>query len=88
MLYKAKVAVCSDIRTKQATRIERHVEIWMLNLVVREIKPIGFKGLILKYQACGERGQEISIKRLLGCWCDGYRSRSLNSYKLYDDKVW
>ena len=26
MLYKAKVAVCSDIRTKHSTQSERHVE--------------------------------------------------------------
>ena len=26
MLYKAKVAVCSDIRTKHSTQGERHVE--------------------------------------------------------------
>ena len=35
-MYKAKVAVCSDIRTKHWTQRERHVEIWMLNLVVRK----------------------------------------------------
>ena len=27
MMHKAKVAVCSDIRTKQSTQSERHVEI-------------------------------------------------------------
>ena len=26
MLYKAKVAVCSDIRTKHSTQSEHHVE--------------------------------------------------------------
>ena len=26
MMYKAKVAVCSDIRTEQSTQGERHVE--------------------------------------------------------------
>ena len=34
MLYKAKVPVCSDIRTKHSTQSERHVE--FLN-----IKPVG-----------------------------------------------
>ena len=34
MLYKAKVAVCSDIRTKHSTQRGRHVE--FLNLVVRK----------------------------------------------------
>ena len=37
MLYKAKVAVCSDIRTKHSTQSERHVEIWILNLAVRKV---------------------------------------------------
>ena len=35
MTYKAKVAVCSEIRTKQSTQSERQVEFLMLNLVVR-----------------------------------------------------
>ena len=36
MLYKAKVAVCSDIRTKHSTQSERHVEFFViLNRVVR-----------------------------------------------------
>ena len=26
MLYKAKVAVCSDVRTKPSTQSDRHVE--------------------------------------------------------------
>ena len=26
MIYKAKVAVCSEIHTKHSTQIERHVE--------------------------------------------------------------
>ena len=26
MMYKAKATVCSDIRTKHSTQIERHVE--------------------------------------------------------------
>jgi len=36
MKYKAKFAVCSEIRTKHSTQSEHHVEIFlMLNLVVR-----------------------------------------------------
>ena len=34
MMYKARVAVCSDIRTEHSTRSERHVE--FLN-----VKPAG-----------------------------------------------
>ena len=32
MLYKAKVAVCSDIRTKYSTQSERHVEFFNVEL--------------------------------------------------------
>ena len=32
MLYKAKVAVCSDIRTKHSTQGEHHVEFLNVNL--------------------------------------------------------
>jgi hypothetical protein len=35
MTYKEKVVVCSEIRTKHTKQGERHVEFWMLNLVVR-----------------------------------------------------
>jgi hypothetical protein len=35
-MYKAKAAVCSEVRTKHSTRSERHIEFWMLNLVVRK----------------------------------------------------
>jgi hypothetical protein len=44
-MYKAKVAVCSDIRTKHSTQGEDHVEFlnvkpwWYVN------KPLGFKRL-------------------------------------------
>ena len=31
MMYKAKVAVCSDIRTKHSTQSERHVEFLNVN---------------------------------------------------------
>ena len=40
-MCKAKVAVCSDIRTKHSTQSEHHVEIWMLNLLVREETAMG-----------------------------------------------
>jgi len=36
MMYKAKAAVCSEIRTKHSAQSEHHVEFWMLNLVVRK----------------------------------------------------
>ena len=36
MMYKAKIAVCSDIRTKQSTQSEHNVDFWMLNLVERK----------------------------------------------------
>jgi len=34
MMYKAKVAVCSQIRTKHSTQSEHHVEFFNINLVV------------------------------------------------------
>ena len=33
MMYKAKVAVCSEIHTKQSTQSERHVEFLNVKLV-------------------------------------------------------
>jgi hypothetical protein len=36
MAYTAKAAVCSEICTKHSTHSERHVEFFMLNLVVRK----------------------------------------------------
>ena len=33
MMYKAKVAVCSDIRTKHSTQREHHVEFLNINLL-------------------------------------------------------
>jgi hypothetical protein len=33
-MYKAKVAVWFEIRTKQSTQSEHYVEFWILNLVV------------------------------------------------------
>jgi len=36
MTYEAKVAVRSEIGTKHSTHNEHHIEIWMLNLVVRK----------------------------------------------------
>jgi hypothetical protein len=35
MMHKAKVAVCSEIRTKHSTQSEHHVENLNANLVVR-----------------------------------------------------
>jgi len=36
MMYKANLAACSEIRTKHSTQSEHDVEIWKLNLVVRQ----------------------------------------------------
>ena len=36
MTYKAKFAVCSEIRTKHSMQCEHHVEFWLLNLLVRK----------------------------------------------------
>ena len=36
MMYKAKVAVCSEICTKHSTQSEHHVEFLNVKLVVRK----------------------------------------------------
>ena len=45
MMYKAKVAVCSDIRTKHSTQSERHVEFLNVQPCWYVKKPLGFKVL-------------------------------------------
>ena len=45
MLYKAKVAVCADIRTKHSTQSERHVEFLNVKTWLYVKKPLGFKML-------------------------------------------
>ena len=47
MLYKAKVAVCSDIRTKHSTQSERHVEFLNVKPWWYGKKPLGVKRLSL-----------------------------------------
>ena len=37
MLYKAKVAVCSDIRTNAQHKASAMYNFWMLNLVERKV---------------------------------------------------
>ena len=50
MMYKAKVAVCSDIRTKHSTQSERRVEFLNAKPWWYVKKPLGFKGLIPVYE--------------------------------------
>jgi hypothetical protein len=49
-MYKANVAVCSDIRTKHSTQSEHHVEILNVSLVVRK-ETLGFKRLNVQRDA-------------------------------------
>ena len=46
MMYKAKVAVCSDIHTKHSTQSERHVEFLNVKPWWNVKKPLGVKRLI------------------------------------------
>ena len=48
MLYKAKVAVCSDIRTKHSTQSQRHVEFLNVKPWWYVKKPLGVKRLTFK----------------------------------------
>jgi hypothetical protein len=46
MLYKAKVAVCSEFHINHSTQREYHVECFKVNLVVQYVKKqLGFKRL-------------------------------------------
>jgi hypothetical protein len=45
MMYKAKVAVCSDIRTKHSTQSEHHVEFLNVKPVKDVKKTLGVKRL-------------------------------------------
>ena len=47
MVYKAKVAICSDIRTKHSMKGERHVEFFNIKPWWYVKKPLGFKRLTL-----------------------------------------
>ena len=49
MMYKAKVAVCSDIRTKYSMQSERHVEFLYVKPWWYVKKPLGFKRLIYHF---------------------------------------
>jgi len=46
MTYTAKVAVCSDIRTKHSTQSEHHVEFFIVKTWRYVKKPSAFKRLI------------------------------------------
>ena len=43
MMYKAKVAVCSDIRTKHSTQSDRHVEFLNVNPLKTKRRPLYLK---------------------------------------------
>ena len=43
MLYKGKVAVCSEIHTKHSTQSEDHVEFVNVKTLSYVNKPLGFK---------------------------------------------
>ena len=40
MMYKSKVAVCSEIHTKHSTQSEHHVEFFNINPLNAELNPI------------------------------------------------
>ena len=47
MMYKAKVAVCSEIRTKHSTQSDHHVEFLNVKTLWKVKKPLGFSRLNL-----------------------------------------
>jgi hypothetical protein len=46
MMFQAKVAFCSEIRTKHLTQSEHHVEIFNVKPDLRKKKKLGFKRLM------------------------------------------
>ena len=52
MMYKAKVAVYSDIRTKHSTQSERRVEFLNVKTWRYVKKPLEVKRLMLKFSIC------------------------------------
>ena len=59
MMYKAKVAVCSDIRTKNSRQSEHHVEFLNVKPWWYIKKPLGFKRL--------STTSRVHFKNLLKC---------------------
>ena len=55
MMYKAKVAVCSDIRTKHSTQSERHVEF----LNVKRLLPLGAEPFVFQFAIQKFKYQDI-----------------------------
>ena len=57
MMYKAKVTVCSDIRTKHSTQSERHIEFFNVKPWWYVEKPLGVKRLrfanVCRSDLCG-----------------------------------
>ena len=47
MMYKAKVALCSEISTKPSTQGEHNIEFFNIKLGGTYRKPLGFKSLNL-----------------------------------------
>ena len=58
MMYKAKVAVCSDIRTEHSTQSECHVEFFERSTWWYVKKPLGFKRLM---------SDGINLKNVVSC---------------------
>jgi hypothetical protein len=63
MMYKAKVAVCSDIHTKHTTPSERHVEFLNVKPWLYVKKPLGVKRLI-------QQIAHITIKKIYLLLCN------------------
>ena len=59
MMHKAKVAVCSDIRTKHSTQSKHHVEFLNVKPWWYVKKPLGFKRLIRHIYVCYKRATQL-----------------------------
>jgi hypothetical protein len=61
MLYKAKVAVCSEIRTKHSMQSEHHVEFLNIKTWWHVKKPLGFKCLTASLGASLSLSMKMNI---------------------------
>ena len=65
MMYKANVAVCSDIRTKHSTQSESHVEFLNVKPWWYVKKPLGVKRLICCRYTIIVSGYELFNQRIV-----------------------
>ena len=65
MMYKTKVAVCSDIRTKHSTQSEHHVEYLNVKPCWYIQDPLGFKRLKVSILRASVKAIQTKTEKIL-----------------------